>query len=78
MGSLVDVWFVAKSVTVAAASAPVRVAAGLEVRSISLIDNGMSGNSGLSKVELAVAEPDLPALMLASADGGFISVIGSD
>ena len=80
VGSLVDVWFVAKSVAVDAASAPVRVAADLEVRALSAIDTGLSGglNSGLSKVELAVSEADLPALMLASADGGFISVVGSD
>lgn len=80
VGSLVDVWFVAKSGAIDAASAPVRVAAGLEVRALSAIESGLSGglSSGLSKVELAVAEVDLPALMLASADGGFISVIGSD
>ena len=77
VGSLVDVWFVAKQSVATSAAVPVRVATSLEVRSIATIDSGLSAglNAGLSKVELAVAETDLPALMLASADGGFISVV---
>lgn len=74
VGSKVDVWFVAKSNSLDVLQ-PVQVAAGLEVRSIQPIDQGLS--EGLSKVELAAQATDLPGLLLASSNSGFISVIGA-
>ncbi|MEN9749913.1 MAG: hypothetical protein RL149_991 [Actinomycetota bacterium] len=76
VGSKVDVWFVAKSNSIDVAVQPVQVAAGLEVRSIQAIDQGLS--EGLSKVELAAQATDLPGLLLASSNSGFISVIGAN
>lgn len=75
VGSLVDVWFVAKATSGQEVSTPVRVAVGLEVRAVTKASD--SGGYSLSDttVELATSESDLPALVLASADGGFISVI---
>jgi len=80
VGSRIDVWFVAKAGQLTAVAAPVRVATGLEVRSIVKLDAGLSSalNAGLSKLEVAANEADLPALMSASADAGFISVVSSD
>lgn len=76
VGSKVDVWFVAKPISMDVAAQPVQVAAGLEVRSIQAIDQGLS--EGLSKIELAAQATDLPGLLLASSNSGFISVIGAN
>lgn len=80
VGSKVDVWFVAKANSLDVTAAPVKVAADLEVRSIKSIDQGLSGglNAGLSKLEVAAHETDLPALILASSSSGFISVISAN
>ena len=80
VGSRIDVWFVAKAGQLAAVAAPIRVATDLEVRSIVKLDAGLSSalTAGLSKLEVAANEADLPALMSASADAGFISVVSSD
>jgi uncharacterized integral membrane protein len=80
VGSRIDVWFVAKAGQLTAVAAPIRVATDLEVRSIVKFDAGLSSalNAGLSKLEVAANEADLPALMSASADAGFISVVSSD
>ena len=78
-GTRIDVWFVPKAATLAVASQPVRVASNLEVRARTDLDSAFSGGgAALSTLEVAAAETDLPALMLASADGGFISVISSE
>lgn len=73
VGTLVDVWFVAKTTSGFEPVAPLRVASGLEVRWVfrAAEDNGFS----TSRVELAAAESDLEALMLACANEGFISVV---
>lgn len=80
VGSRVDVWFVAKSTSLEASAAPVKVAAALEVRSIKAIDQGLSSGltSGLSKIEVAAQEIELPGLILASSSSGFISVISAN
>ena len=80
VGSRIDVWFVARAGQLAALAAPIRVAADLEVRSIVKLEAGLSSglSAGLSKLEVAAGEADLPALMSASADAGFISVVSSD
>ena len=79
VGSRVDVWYVAKSAGLDAAAAPVRVATGLEVRSIASLEQGLSaGANGLSKLEVAAQESELPGLILASSSSGFISVIGAN
>lgn len=75
VGSFVEVWFVAKASPGLQTSAPVLVASGLEVRDVTKdSENGGYSLSGTT-VELAASDRDLPALVLASADGGFISVI---
>lgn len=73
VGALVDVWFVAKSTAGFETVTPLRVASALEVRSVvrAAEDAGFS----TSRVELAAAETDLEALMLACANDGFISVV---
>lgn len=79
VGSTIDVWFVPKTSTAALPSQPVRVASGLEVRARNNLDSAFGGGGAtLSTLEVAAFETDLPALMLASADGGFISVISSE
>jgi hypothetical protein len=75
VGSLVDVWFVAKADAGQTISAPIRVAAGLEVRAVTKASESAGYSLSGTTVELATGEADLPALVLASADGGFISVI---
>lgn len=78
-GTLIDVWFVPKAASVAVPSQPVRVASKLEVRARTDLESAFSGGgAALSTLEVAAFETDLPALMLASADGGFISVISND
>lgn len=78
-GTRIDVWFVPKAATLAVPSQPVRVATDLEVRARAELESAFSGGgAALSTLEVAAFEADLPALMLASADGGFISVISSD
>ena len=77
-GTLIDVWFVPKSTTLAAPSQPIRVASNLEVRVRNDLESAFNGGAGLSTLEVAAFEADLPALMLASADGGFISVVSSE
>lgn len=78
-GTRIDVWFVPKAAPLAVASQPVRVASNLEVRARTDLDSAFSGGgAALSTLEVAAAETDLPALMFASADGGFISVISSE
>ncbi len=68
-----------KTSTAALPSQPVRVASGLEVRARTDLDSSFGGSgAALSTLEVAAFEADLPALMLASADGGFISVISSE
>jgi Flp pilus assembly protein CpaB len=75
-GSRVDVWFVAKSAG-QGASVPQRVGTALEVLSISRPTSDTSFATDSLRLEVAVSPPDLPALMLASADGGFIGVVGN-
>jgi len=76
VGSRVDVWFVAKSAT-QGASVPQRVGTALEVLSISRPTSDSTFAADSLRLEVAVSPPDLPALMLASADGGFIGVVGT-
>ena len=75
VGALVDVWFVAKASAGQTMSAPIRVASGLEVRAVTNAGDSAGYSLSGTTVELAAGEADLPALVLASADGGFISVI---
>ena len=76
VGSRVDVWFVAKAAG-QGASVPQRVGTALEVLSISRPTSDTSFATDSLRLEVAVSPPDLPALMLASADGGFIGVVGN-
>lgn len=76
VGSRVDVWFVAKSAGLGA-SMPQRVGTALEVLSISRPTSDSTFAADSLRLEVAVSPPDLAALMLASADGGFIGVVGN-
>jgi hypothetical protein len=76
VGSRVDVWFVAKSAG-QGASVPQRVGTALEVLSISRPTSDSTFAADSLRLEVAVSPTDLPALMLASADGGFIGVVGN-
>jgi Flp pilus assembly protein CpaB len=76
VGSRVDVWFVSKAAG-QGASVPQRVGTALEVLSISRPTSDTSFATDSLRLEVAVSPPDLPALMLASADGGFIGVVGN-
>jgi hypothetical protein len=75
VGSRVDVWFVAKAQSGFEPLASTLVATGLEVRAVNHEEQGGSYLLTGTTVEVAASEADLPALVLASADGGFISVI---
>ena len=75
VGSRVDVWFVAKAQSGFEPVSSMLVAAGLEVRAVNRDDQGGSYSLTGTTVEVAASDADLPALVLASADGGFISVI---
>jgi hypothetical protein len=59
------------------ASVPQRVGTALEVLSISRPNGDSTFAADSVRLEVAVSTPDLPALMLASADGGFIGVVGN-
>jgi hypothetical protein len=74
VGSLVDVWFVAKT-SLEAAAIPQRVGTALEVVSISRPAGDSAFAENALQLEVAVSPLDLPALILASADGGFIGVV---
>lgn len=76
VGSRVDVWFVAKSAG-QGASVSQRVGTALEVLSISRPNGDSTFAVDSLRLEVAVSAADLPALMLASADGGFIGVVGN-
>lgn len=77
VGSIVDVWYVAKSSAMATAAVPQRIANSVEV--LSIVEPGSSDNFGAEPVRLEVASPvdGLAALMLASAEGGFIGVVAN-
>lgn len=77
VGSLVDVWFVARTAAVDSASVPQRVAKAVEVLAIVKPDANAAFGSEPVRLEVAVLPSDLAALMLASADGGFIGVVGN-
>lgn len=75
VGSRVDIWFVAKARAGFEQVVPIRVATGLEVRAVTHDDQGGSYSLTGTTVEVAASYADLPALVLASVDDGFISVI---
>lgn len=77
VGSLVDVWFVAKSNSPGSAAVPQRVATSLEVRSIVQTEASSSFGAEPVQLEIAASADDLAALMLASAEGGFIGVVSN-
>ena len=77
VGSLVDVWFVARTPAADSASVPQRVATGVEVLAVVKPDANAAFGSEALRLEVAVLPSDLAALMLASADGGFIGVVGN-
>lgn len=77
VGSLVDVWFVARTPAADAASVPQRVATAVEVLALVKPDANAAFGSEAIRLEVAVLPSDLAALMLASADGGFIGVVGN-
>jgi Flp pilus assembly protein CpaB len=77
VGSLVDVWFVARNSTANSASVPQRVATAVEVLAVVKPDANSAFGSEAVRLEVAVLPSDLAALMLASADGGFIGVVGN-
>lgn len=77
VGSVVDVWFVARSPSADTASVPQRVATAVEVLALVKPDANAAFGSETVRLEVAVLPSDLSALMLASADGGFIGVVGN-
>lgn len=77
VGSIVDVWFVARTPVADAASVPQRVATAVEVLAVVKPDANAAFGSEALRLEVAVLPSDLAALMLASADGGFIGVVGN-
>ena len=77
VGSLVDVWFVARNSAPNATAVPQRVATAVEVLAVVRPDSNGAFSSEALQLEVAVMPNDLAALMLASADGGFIGVVGS-
>ena len=77
VGSLVDVWFVARTPATDSASVPQRVATSVEVLAVVKPDANAAFGSEAVRLEVAVPPSDLAALMLASADGGFIGVVGN-
>lgn len=77
VGSLVDVWFVARNSAADVASVPQRVATAVEVLAVVKPDVNAAFGSDAVRLEVAVLPSDLAALMLASADGGFIGVVGN-
>jgi Flp pilus assembly protein CpaB len=77
VGSLVDVWFVARTPAADSASVPQRVATAVEVLAVVKPDANAAFGSEAMRLEVAVLPSDLAALMLASADGGFIGVVGN-
>lgn len=77
VGSLVDVWFVARAPAANSLSVPQRVATSVEVLSVVRPDANAAFGDESVRLEVAVLPEDLSALMLASADGGFIGVVGS-
>ena len=77
VGSLVDVWFVARTPVADSASVPQRVATAVEVLAVVKPDANAAFGSEAVRLEVAVLPSDLAALMLASADGGFIGVVGN-
>ena len=77
VGSLVDVWFVARTPVADSASVPQRFATAVEVLAVVKPDANAAFGSEAVRLEVAVLPSDLAALMLASADGGFIGVVGN-
>jgi hypothetical protein len=56
---------------------PQRVATAVEVLAVVKPDANSAFGSEAVRLEVAVLPSDLAALMLASADGGFIGVVGN-
>ena len=56
---------------------PQRVATAVEVLAVVKPDANAAFGSETLRLEVAVLPSDLAALMLASADGGFIGVVGN-
>lgn len=79
VGSLVDVWFVARAGAAGsgAEAVPLRVGTALEVLSLVRPDAGSAFASDELRLEVAVLPSELAALMLASASGGFIGVVSN-
>jgi hypothetical protein len=77
VGSLVDVWFVAKPTNVAEAAVPQRIATSLEVLSVVEPSANDSFATDSVRLEVASSAEGLAALMLASAEGGFIGVVSN-
>lgn len=77
VGSLVDVWFVARATSVGTVGVPQRIGSSLEVLSIARPDSNTTFGSDEVRLEVAASAEDLAALMLASADGGFIGVVSN-
>ena len=75
VGSLVDVWFVAKAGAGVSEGVPQRIAIELEVLSIAKPEQGAAFVSEETRLEVATSAEGLAPLMLASAEGGFIGVV---
>jgi hypothetical protein len=75
VGSLVDVWFVAKAGVGVSEGVPQRIAISLEVLSIAKPEQGAAFVSEETRLEVATSAEGLAPLMLASAEGGFIGVV---
>ncbi len=75
VGSLVDVWFVAKAGAGVIDGVPQRIAISLEVLSIAEPEQGAAFVGEETRLEVATSAEGLAPLMLASAEGGFIGVV---
>jgi hypothetical protein len=75
VGSLVDVWFVAKTGAGDSDGVPQRIGISLEVLSIARPEQGTAFVSEDTRLEVATSAEGLAPLMLASAEGGFIGVV---
>lgn len=75
VGSLVDVWFVAKTGAGDSEGVPQRIGISLEVLSIARPEQGTAFVSDETRLEVATTAEGLAPLMLASAEGGFIGVV---
>jgi hypothetical protein len=75
VGSLVDVWFVAKTGAGDSEGVPQRIGISLEVLSIARPEQGTAFVGEDTRLEVATSAEGLAPLMLASAEGGFIGVV---